>query len=147
MKVYLLKNVEKVGIAGEIVKVKEGFASNFLIPHKLAVAVTPANEGHYLQRVKVVENRKEVIESKTSMLAERIKSLKLSIRRKMHDNGQLYGAINSLEIVDLLGTQGISVSKSQIVFDKSIKSKGNFDIIIKLSSKLQPKMQLTVLPE
>lgn len=134
-------------MAGEIVKVTEGYAANFLIPHKLAVAVTPANEAYYLQRVKKVENRKEVIETQTSMLAEKIKSIKLSIKKKMHDNGQLYGAVNPSEVVDLLSAQGISVSKSQIIFDKSIKSKGNFDVTIKLSSKLQPTLQLNVQPE
>ena len=134
-------------MAGEIVKVTEGYASNFLIPHKLAVAVTPANEAYYLQRVKKVENRKEVVETQTSMLAEKIKSIKLSIKKKMHDNGQLYGAVNPSEVVDLLNAQGISVSKSQIIFDKSIKSKGSFDVTIKLSSKLQPTLQLNVQPE
>ena len=147
MKVYLVKDVEKIGLAGEVLKVKDGFASNYLIPRKLAIEVTPGNEGFYKSRIKLVEHRKEVVSSKTSMLAEKIASLKLVVKRKMHDDGKLYGAINALEIVDLLKEKGVSVTKSQVELEKSIKTKGAFEVTIKLSSSLKPKISLQVLPE
>lgn len=147
MKVYLLKDVERIGLAGEVLKVKDGFADNYLIPRKLAVEVTPENEAFYKSRIKLVEHRKEVVSSKTSMLAEKIAALKLVVKRKMHDDGKLYGAINALEIVDLLKEKGVSVSKSQIELEKSIKTKGAFEVTIKLSSSLKPKISLQVLPE
>lgn len=146
MKVFLLKDIERIGIAGEIVKVKEGFAQNFLFPKKLAVEVTQENEKHFKNREKVVEHRKEVIESKTSMLAEKIKSTLVTLKRKTHDDGKLYGAIGSQEVADILAEKGISVSKSQILFDKSIKSTGTFEVTIKLSSKLLPVIQVKVVP-
>ncbi len=147
MKVYLLKDVEKIGLAGEVLKVKDGFAANFLVPRKLAIEITPANEDFYKSRIKQVEHRKEVVSSKTSMLAEKITALKLVLKRKMHDDGKLYGAINAAEIVDLLKEKGINVSKSQVDLDKSIKTKGSFEVTIKLSSSLKPKISLQVLPE
>lgn len=146
MKVFLLKDIERIGIAGEIVKVKEGFAQNFLFPKKLAVEVTQENEKHFKNREKVVEHRKEVIESKTSMLAEKIKSTLVTLKRKTHDDGKLYGAISSQEVAEILAEKGISVSKSQILFDKSIKSTGTFEVTIKLSSKLLPVIQVKVVP-
>lgn len=147
MKVFLLKNIEKIGMAGEIVKVKEGFADNFLIPRKLAVAITPKNEAVYLKKQMNVGHRKDVVSSQSSMLAEKIKSLKVSLKRKMHDNGQLYGSINRSEIVDVLKKYSISVAKNQILLPKQIKSKGMFDITVKLSSKLQPTMKLNIISE
>ncbi len=147
MKVYLLKDVEKVGMAGEIVKVSDGYASNFLLPRKAAVQVTPENEQFYQSRIKRIENRKEVLSSQTSMLAEKIKSTTVTIKRKMHDNDKLYGSIAPGEIVDILAEKGISISKSQVQFDKSIKSKGTYEVIIKLSSRLQPHLTLKVVPE
>src|SRR3989304_7109869 len=138
MKVFLQKDVEKIGIAGEIIKVNSGFARNFLIPKKLAVEITEKNEAFYQNRVKSVEHRKEVIVNKTSMLAERIKDVRLTIKKKMHDDGKLYGAINAIEIVDALAKAGIAVSKNQIDFGKSIKSKGKYDVTIKLTARLQP---------
>ena len=147
MKVYLLKDVEKVGLEGEVIKVKEGYAKNFLIPRKLGVILTPANEAFYSKKIKHVEHKKESVESKSSMLAEKIKSLSLTLKRKMHDDGKLYGAVNRSEIVDLLSAKGIKVSKSQIEMDKAIKAKGDFELKIKLSSRLQPKVKLSIVEE
>ena len=147
MKVYLLKDAEKIGMAGEIVKVKPGFASNFLIPKGLAVVVTPANELFYQAKVKNVDHRKEVISNKTSMLAEKIKQLTITLKRKTHDDGRLYGAVNGTEVSELLAKEGISVAKNQVEFGKSIKTTGQYKVIIKLSSKLQPQMTLKVISE
>ena len=114
MKVFLLKDVEKVGIAGEVIKVTDGFGKNFLLPGKLAVEVNAKNEGFYKQREKQVENRKEVISSKTSMLAEKISSIKLVLKRKMHDDGKLYGAISASEIVDVLAKMALVLPRVKL---------------------------------
>jgi large subunit ribosomal protein L9 len=147
MKIYLLKDVEKVGVAGEIIKVSDGYGLNYLIPRKLGLEVTEKNERDFKKREKVIEKRHEVIATQTSMLAERIKSLSLTLKRKLHDDGKLYGSINPSEVMDLLANNGISVSKNQIEFDKSIKAKGTYEVTVKLSSRLQPKLKLTVMPE
>jgi len=147
MKVFLLKDTEKVGIAGEIVKVKSGFASNYLVPKGLAVVITSANEAFYKAKVKNVVHRKEVIASKSSMLAEKIKQLILTLKRKTHDDGRLYGAVNGVEVAELLSKQGVSVAKNQVEFGKSIKTTGQHKVTIKLSSKLQPQLILKVVSE
>ena len=63
----------------------------------------------------------------------------------MHDNNKLYAAVNASEIVDLLKENNVSISKSQVVFDKAIKEKGTFAVTIKLSSKIQPQFTLQVI--
>ena len=147
MRVFLLKDVEQVGMSGEIVKIADGFAVNFLFPRKLAVEVTEKNEGSFAKRLKTIEKREEVVATKTSMLAEKIKALELVLKRKMHDGDKLYGSISPQEIVDLLAQKGVVVSKSQVILDKSIKSKGTHTVIIKLSSKLQPAVTLKIVAE
>lgn len=148
MKVFLLKDVEQVGMAGEIIKTTEGFARNFLIPKKLAVEVTPKNESTFLNRIKVVENRKEVVATKTSMLAEKFKDLQIVLTKKMHDGDQLYGSISAKEIADELAKEhGIKVTNSQILIEKSIKTKGIHPVTIKLSKTLLPKLQVKVVAE
>jgi ribosomal protein L9 len=147
MKVYLKKDVEKIGMAGEIIKVKEGFAINYLIPRGLAIAVTDTNVDFFKKRERTIENRKEVLSTQTSMLAEKINSIDLILKKKMHDDGKLYGALSSSDIVDKLAEKGVSVAKNQIVFGKSIKSKGVYEVVIKLSSRLQPKVKVTVVAE
>lgn len=148
MKVYLLKNIERVGLAGEILKVADGYAQNFLFPNKLAVQITPQNEQFYAGKIKQVEQRKEVIATETSMLAETIKAISLTLKKRTHDNGKLYASVGPSEVVDLLAKEKkISVSKSQVHFDKAIKSVGNYDVTIKLSSRLQPVLKLKVVSE
>lgn len=147
MKVFLLDDVHKVGMSGEIVSVSDGFAHNFLIPRKLALEVTPDNERSFARRARVIDKRDEVIESKTSMLAERIKSTKLVLKRKVHDSDKLYGAVGSADIVELLASQGISVAKNQIFIDKAIKKTGVYPVTVKLSSRLQPVVTVEVVAE
>lgn len=147
MKIFLLKDVVNVGMENQIVNVSEGHAINFLIPRKLAVQLTPDNEKVYAQKVKHTEYKKEVVASKTSMLAEKIKTLSLTIKKRMHDDGKLYGSVNALEIADLLSKEGVAVGKSQIEFEKSIKEKGTFPVIVKLTAKLQAKFSLRVVSD
>ncbi len=147
MEVYLRKDIEKIGLAGEIIKVGDGFARNFLIPQGLAVEITSSNKSQYLSKIRKVENRKEVIASQTSMFADKISNLSLTLKRKMHDDGQLYGSINASEIVEALAEKGISITKSQVEFDKSIKSKGTFRVGIKLTAKLKPSLVVTIVAE
>ena len=147
MEVYLRKNVEKIGLAGEIIKVGDGFARNFLIPQGLAVEVTESNKSQYQSKIRKVENRKEVIATQTSMFAEKLNSVSLTLKRKMHDDGQLYGSINASEVVDALAEKGISITKSQVEFEKSIKSKGSFKVTIKLTTKLKATVTLNIVSE
>lgn len=145
MKVYLLKDIEKVGIAGEIITVTDGYAKNFLLPRKLGVIVTEGNFEFFQKRAKTIEHRKEVIESATSMLSEQIKGLILTLKKKIHDNDRLYAAVSQADVVELLAEKNIKVSKSQVLFDKSIKEAGSYPVTIKLSSKLQPQLTLKVI--
>jgi len=143
MNVFLLQNVVQVGLKNEIIKVSDGYAKNFLFPKKLAVEVTPANEKLYTAKARTVQNRAAIIESTSSVLGDQIANLNLKLKKKM-DGEKLYAAIGQNEIVDLLKEQNISISKSQVIFDKAIKTKGNFEVTIKLSSKIQPKFTLQV---
>ncbi|MBV8660582.1 MAG: 50S ribosomal protein L9 [Candidatus Dependentiae bacterium] len=145
MNVYLLKDIVKVGLKNEIIKVSDGYAANFLFPNKLAVEVTKANENLYKEKSRKVENRAAIIESNSSVLGDQISQLKLKLKKKMHDDDKLYAAVSQNEIVDLLKENNIAISKSQVIFDKSIKAKGTYEVTIKLSSKIQPKFFLQII--
>ncbi len=144
MNVFLLKDILKVGLKNEIIKVSDGYAKNFLFPNKLAVEVTSANENLYKEKARQVVNRAEIIESTSSLLGDQISHLSLKLKKKIHDGDKLYAAVSACEVVDLLKEHNIPISKSQVIFDKSIKTRGNFEVTIKLSSKIQPKINLQV---
>lgn len=144
MKVCMLQDVEHVGATGQVVKVKDGFARNFLLPQSLAVEVTKGSENFYAERSKRVEIAQEAIQTKMGMLAERIKNMHLSIKERAHDDGKLYGAVGADEVVELLAKKDVVVNKKQISFPKSIKTVGEHTVVVKLSSKLQPHVKLKV---
>lgn len=144
IQVYMLKDVENVGMTGQIVKVSEGYASNFLIPKKFAVRVDESNQKFYATKQAREKIAQEVLTSKVAMLAERIKNLHLTIKQKVHDDGKLYGSLSADIIVDLLKEKDISITKKQVEFTKSVKSIGEHKVMIKLSSKLKPELTLKV---
>jgi large subunit ribosomal protein L9 len=147
MEVFLRKDVEKIGLAGEIIKVGDGFARNFLIPKGIAVEITEHNKSQFLSKIRKVENRKEVIATETSIFAEKLNSMTITLKRKMHDDGKLYGSINAFEVVDALASKGISITKSQVEFEKPIKEKGTFKVIVKLTSRLKSLLTVIITSE
>lgn len=144
MKVYMLQDVEKVGMAGQVVKVSDGYASNFLFPKKLAVKVDENALAFYKEKVVRQKVSAEVLTSKAAMLAERIKTLHLTIKERIHDNGKLYGSVGADEIVELLKTKDITINRKQVEFEKAIKAVGEHTVTIKVSSKLKPQFVLKV---
>lgn len=144
MNVYLLKDVENVGLAGNIVKVTDGFGQNFLVPRKLAIKVTTQNKSFYESKLIKVKVDKKILNSKIAMLAENIKNLNLTIKEKIHDDGKLYGSVGADEVVELLKSKDIIVNRKQIEFIKTIKSTGEHKVCVRLSSKLKPEFTLKV---
>jgi len=144
MKVYMLKDVVNVGMAGMMINVSDGYAKNFLFPRKLAVQVTDENASSFKVKIEAVKQKSEIINSKVAMLAEKIKALHLTIKEKTHDDGKLYGAVGPDEIVELLKKNEIIVNRKQIEFDKSVKATGEHKVTVRLSSKLKPQFILKV---
>lgn len=144
MQVYMLKDVERVGLAGQMLNVSEGYAKNFLIPGKLAIEVTEANRAFYAGKKQKEHIAAAVLSSKVAMLAERIKSLHVSIKERAHDDGKLYGAVGAEEVVELLKAKDIIINKKQVEFTKSIKAVGEHKVTIRLSSKLKPELTIKV---
>jgi len=147
VRVFLKKDIPSVGKAGQIKNVADGYAVNFLVPRKLAVVVTAHNEAELQKRFENIKSKEVVSNVKSSQLADRIADAEVVIKRKVHDDGKLYGAISQQEVVDALKQLGIVVAKNQVLFDKSIKSKGLFSATIKLSSSLQPSLSIKVVAE
>lgn len=140
----MLKDVENVGMAGQIINVSDGYGQNFLLPRKLAMRVTEDNLEFFQAKQKKEKIAAEVISSKAAMLAERIKALHLTIKEKTHNDGKLYGSVSADDIVNLLKEKEVSVNKKQIEFPKAIKEIGEHKVTIKLSSKLKPQLTLKV---
>ena len=140
MEVILLERVEKLGAIGDVVKVKDGFARNYLLPRKKALR---ANENNR----KVFEaNRAKIEEDNANRRSEAEKASKgvdgkaVQLIRQASNTGQLYGSVSARDIVDALAAEGAHVTKSQVVLDRPIKAIGMHEVKV----ALHPEVSVTV---
>lgn len=144
MEVILLKDVEKIGKQGTVVKVKDGFARNFLVPNSLAVEATT----HNLKKIQQDQEKKKVFLEKQKkeleVLAQKISKLSFTIKCEVHAEEELYGSVGAQEIVRVLKDEGIDVEKENILLNEPIKKLGIYDIPIKLHPEVSSKVKVWV---
>jgi large subunit ribosomal protein L9 len=140
MEVILLERVEKLGAIGDVVKVKDGFARNYLLPNKKALRANESNR-------KLFEaNRARIEEDNASRRTDAEKAAKgvdgktVQLIRQASNTGQLYGSVSARDIVELLDAEGAKVTKSQVVLDRPIKAIGVHEVRI----ALHPEVAVTV---
>jgi large subunit ribosomal protein L9 len=140
VEVILLERVEKLGAIGDVVRVKDGFARNYLLPRKKALRANEANR-------KVFDaNRARIEEDNANRRTEAEKSARgvdgktVQLIRQASNTGQLYGSVSARDIVEALEAQGASVTKSQVVLDRPIKAIGVHEIKV----ALHPEVSVTV---
>jgi large subunit ribosomal protein L9 len=147
VKVILTKDVDKVGKSGELKSVADGFATNFLIPQRLAV---PAAGGAYRAWQHDIASREEkrVRErGEAEVTANRIASTTLTMGVKVGEGGKLYGSITTKEIADALARRGIEVDRHKIDLEDPLKSLGTYKVAIKVSAGLTPEVTIVVEPK
>lgn len=132
MKVILKQDVEKLGTAGDIVKVAPGYGRNYLIPMRIAVEATPGNikiaEVEKLATARRDQRDKEA----AALIAREIVKLEAVIRRKTGEGGGLYGSVTAMDIADFLVAHKIDIDKRKIHLDEPIKSLGEYQVPIRL---------------
>ena len=147
MEVILRKDIPKLGKAGDIVKVKDGYARNYLIPKGLAILANQKN-------IKALENQRKIIlakaereRKKLESLAEKLEGISITVYRKIIEEDRIFGSVSSIDIVNMLKEQGIKVDKNQVILDEPIKKLGIFEVPIKLSSDKVVNIKVEVLEE
>ncbi|OGX38546.1 MAG: 50S ribosomal protein L9 [Omnitrophica WOR_2 bacterium RIFCSPLOWO2_12_FULL_50_9] len=144
MEVILSQDVQSMGKVGDIVKVKEGYARNFLIPRKMACLATPANRKkiEQLEKKKKMEYEKQRIEAQK--LAERLHKVSCTVNVEVNDLDKLYGAVTVGEVVNALEVEGFPIDKKDIVIEKPIEELGIFEVGVKLHPEVTAKVRLWV---
>ena len=125
MEIILREKVEKLGDRGDVVKVKAGYARNFLFPQRKAILVTPHNV-RQVEQEKAALVRREAIEKKESdLLAQQLSELNLEFSRKVGENDVLYGSVTTMDIVQILLEKGFEIERRKLNLEEPIKSLGN----------------------
>jgi large subunit ribosomal protein L9 len=147
MEIILREKVETLGVKGDVVRVSDGYARNFLLPKKLAVLATPANI-RQIEQEKAAAVRREAIEKREAeLLADQLSKVSLSLARKAGENDVLYGSVTSMDIAEALESKGFSVDKRKIALEEPIRSLGTFEVPIKLHRDVTALIGLVVSKE
>jgi large subunit ribosomal protein L9 len=147
MKVILKQDVEKLGKAGDVVKVAPGYGRNYLIPKRFALEATPGNiKITEMERVAQARHDHREKEAAT-ILARDIVKLTVTIRRKSGEGGSLYGSVTALDIADFLITHKIDIDKRKIQLEEPIKALGEYQVPIRLHREVTVPIKVIVEPE
>jgi large subunit ribosomal protein L9 len=147
MEVILREHVDNLGKRGDVVKVAEGYARNFLLPRKLALAVTEANKRQIDREKKVAEARDAEEKLQAETLAQRISALEIEIARRVGENDTLYGSVTSADIAQALQTKGFDIEKKRIHLGEPLKALGESTIPVKIHREVTAQLKVKVVPE
>lgn len=145
--VFLMTNIKDLGEEGEVVKVSDGYARNYLFPRKLAAPVTAATERQFAK--KILERKEKQAQSLNAAksLAGKIGSASCTIAVKAGPEGKLFGSVGTADIAKSLADQGIELDKHQIELTEPIKELGVFKLTVKLHKQVNATLKVWIVEE
>ena len=146
-KVLLREDVDDLGARGEIVRVRAGYARNYLLPRNLAVEATTGNvKGIEQERAALL--KKEAKERSTAEAqSEKMRSLTLEFKRKAGEQGALYGSVTSMDLAEALKERGYEIDRHRIHLREPLKRLGEFNVPVRLHREVSIDLQVKVVPE
>ncbi|OWK32667.1 50S ribosomal protein L9 [Sphingomonas mucosissima] len=144
MDVILLERVEKLGGIGDVVKVKDGFARNFLLPNKKALRANEANRKVFEANRARIESENANRRGEAEIEAKSFKDAQVTIIRQASNAGQLYGSVAVRDLVEALNEAGHKVAKASIVLDRPIKAIGVYDVRVALHPEVSVNVKVNV---
>jgi large subunit ribosomal protein L9 len=147
MEVILRQHVDNLGRRGEIVKVADGYARNYLLPRKLALPATPGNKQHVERERKIVESREAEERAGAEAIASRLAALTISIARRVGDTEQLYGSVTASDIAEFLKDKGFDIDRRKLILPEPIKALGEHDVPLKLHREVTVPLKVHVVKE
>ncbi|MDR0419694.1 MAG: 50S ribosomal protein L9 [Prevotellaceae bacterium] len=148
MEVILKQDVTKLGSKDDIVKVKNGYATNYLIPQGFAMLATPSALKMHAENQKQRAHKEAKIKADAQELAQKMEGLTLTVGAKASSTGKIFGSVNTLQIAESLATKGFNIDRKQItIADDQIKELGKYSADIKLHREVKIKIDFEVVGE
>jgi large subunit ribosomal protein L9 len=147
MKIILREDVEKLGKAGDVVKVADGYGRNFLIPRRLAVPADVRNLKALEHERRVIEARARKARRSAEALAEQLSTMSLVIPAKAGEEGKLFGSVTSRDITEALERAGAPVDRKTVQLVDPIKQVGDYRVKVRLAAGIAPEISVSVVPE
>ena len=147
MEVILRTHVDKLGNRGEIVKVADGYARNYLLPRKLALLATEGNKKHVERERRIVEQREAEERSVAEAIAARLAGAELVFPRRVGETEHLYGSVTSGDIADALKAKGFEIDRRKLILPEALKSLGEHTVNLKLHRDVTVPLKVQVVKE
>ncbi len=147
MQVILREDIDKLGKIGDLVKVADGYARNFLVPNKKAIEATPKNLNAMEHAKKMVSDRLRKMKKEAAAEADTIKALSITIKAKTGEEGKLFGSVTTMDIAEAAKAQGVIIDKRKISLEEPIKRLGDYTITVKLHADITADFKVSVIAE
>jgi len=144
MNVILTENVKGLGNMGDVVKVKPGYARNFLVPNKLAVEASDRNLKELEHHRRQLSRKAEKLSQEAAVVKGRIEALECVLAHRAGEEGKLFGSVTSMEIEAALAAKGIEIDRRKILLSQPIKSLGTHEVEIKLNAGVSATLKVSV---
>ena len=147
MEIILLEDINNLGYKDDIVKVKDGYGRNYLIPTKKAVIASPSAKKMLAENLKQRAHKLEKIKVEAQKLAEKLQGVSLTIGAKTSSTGKIFGSVNNIQIAEALEKEGYNVDRKVIVIKEAVKEVGQYKAILKLHKEVSVKIPFEVVSE
>jgi large subunit ribosomal protein L9 len=147
MKLLLKEDVENLGVCGDEVEVKGGYGRNYLIPKGKALLATPKNVKQFAHQKSIVQAKTKKFIDAANAVAEEISKVKCEIKKKVGEQGKLFGSVTAQNIHDLLSEGGVEIDRRKIQLSEPIKTLGEYKVPVKLHPVVTAEINLSVVAE
>lgn len=144
IELILRENVESLGLRGDVVKVADGYARNYLLPHKLALPVTEGNRRRIEHERKILEVREAQEKQQAEILAAQMARAEYVIERRVGEHDTLYGSVTTADIADALARKGFQIEKRKVQLAEPIKQLGDFTVPIRIHREVTAQVTVKV---
>ena len=147
MQVILREDVPQLGRSGDMVKVREGFGRNYLIPQGLAVLADKQNRRQAEHHKRVIEARQRKVSADAAVLKEKVEALAINIAKAVGEEGKLFGSVTTREIAEVIATHGIQIDRKAITLAEPIKSVGVHQATVRLAPSVTAELKIWVVEQ
>lgn len=147
MEVVLREDIENLGRMGDVVRVKDGYARNYLLPRGLVVLADKKNLKAMEHEQRMIAQRRERLTREARSFGEKLAQVSLEFAAKVGEEGRLFGSVTNLDIEKALKAQGFEVDRRKILLDAPIKTVGEYDVPVRLGPEVTPTVKVKVAPE
>ena len=147
MEVILRQDVPQLGQRGDIVNVKDGYARNYLLPHKLAMPATESNRKQVAEMKAAAARRAATEKSGAESLAAQLAAVTLTISAKAGESDQLFGSVTAMDIAAALEAKGFGIDKRKVLLEEPIKTIGEYDVPLRLHHDVTATVKVSVVRE